>query len=63
MTASPSPGWLVGTLESHLSGEELEKIRPYLRTESWASPSLRLRLFQAEDEIPLRFRLNIELKV
>jgi len=64
VTASLSPGWLVGTLETHLSGEEMEKIRPFLHTESWASPSRRNRLFEVEDEeIPLRFRLNIELKV
>ena len=64
VTASLSPGWLVGTLETHQSGEEMEKIRPFLHTESWASPSRRNRLLEVEDEeIPLRFRLNIELKV
>ncbi|MFS8514687.1 MAG: hypothetical protein LOD87_13360 [Planifilum fulgidum] len=64
MTASLSPGWLVDALETQLSGEELEKIRPFLHTDSWASPSRRNRMLEVEDdEIPLRFRLNIELKV
>jgi hypothetical protein len=65
VAASLSPGWLVDALESHLSGEEMEKIRPFLSTESWASPSRRTRLLhvEEEEEIPLRFRVNIELKV
>lgn len=64
MTTSLSPGWLVGALETHLSGEEMEKIRSFLHTESWASPSQRKHLLELEkEEIPLRFRLNIELKV
>jgi hypothetical protein len=62
--SAPTTDWIWEWLQVHLSQEELEKVEPFLRAESWASPSARRRGWQREpEEIPLRFRLEIDLKV
>lgn len=63
MAITFSCGQIGKLLEEHLTGEELERIWP-LYAESWASPSMRCRMWESEDEeIPLRFHLNIDMKV
>ncbi|OYD09665.1 hypothetical protein [Paludifilum halophilum] len=63
MDPSLPPG-LHERLTMHFTGEELERIRQYLQAESWASPSSRWRRWSEQpEEIPLRFHLDIDMKV
>ncbi|MGF7087299.1 hypothetical protein JOD24_001135 [Kroppenstedtia sanguinis] len=52
-------------MQHQVSGEELEKIQAYMQAESWASPAFRRRNGSVEEEsrIPLRFHLEIDLKM
>ncbi len=64
MPSLSSPGWIYELLQAHLSQEELEQVESFIHAESWASPSARQRdWFQTEEEIPLRYRLEIDMKV
>ncbi|MFC4078037.1 hypothetical protein [Salinithrix halophila] len=64
MDTTSSPGWLRDRLENHFTGEELERIQGYLQAETWASPSSRRHRWSDETlEIPLRFHLDIDMKV
>lgn len=58
-------GWICDCLQHQVSGEELEKIQAYMQAESWASPAFRRRNGSVEEEsrIPLRFHLEIDLKM
>jgi hypothetical protein len=63
MTASLSSGWILEVLKSHLSDEEWDRIQTVMHAESWASPSARKRRWRTEEEeIPLRFTLDIDVK-
>lgn len=64
MLSSSSPGWIYELLKAHLSQEEFMQVESFLHAESWASPSARQRdWFHQEEEIPLRFKLDIDIKV
>ncbi|MBA4495146.1 hypothetical protein ACFO25_10150 [Paenactinomyces guangxiensis] len=64
MSFSPSPGWIYDLLQAHLTQEELKQVESFIYAESWASPSARQRdWFNQEEELPLRFRLEIDMKV
>jgi hypothetical protein len=64
MLSSPSSSWIYHLLQVHLSQAELKQVEPFLRAESWTSPSVLTRdWLQQEEEIPLRFCLNIDMKV
>ncbi|GGA38459.1 hypothetical protein GCM10007416_09210 [Kroppenstedtia guangzhouensis] len=65
MEASLPSGWIRDCLQHQVSGEELEKIQAYMQAESWASPAFRRWRASVEEEsrIPLRFHLEIDLKM
>jgi hypothetical protein len=64
MTTSPSPSWIYELLQTHLSQAELKQVESFIHAESWASPSARQRdWLHQEEEIPLRFHLEIDMKV
>lgn len=63
MDTSLSSRWIHDQLEHHFSDEEMERIRAYMRSESWASPTSR-KMWNGESpvQIPLRFHLDVDLK-
>ena len=59
-----SSDWLTDLLQVHLSPDELEQVNTFLHTETWASPSALQRNWCSQgEELPLRFHLDIDLKV
>jgi hypothetical protein len=63
-TSSLSPSWVLEMLKTHLSEEELKQLAPFIHAEIWASPSAQKRDWLQEDvEIPLRFHLDIDMKI
>ncbi|SEN29640.1 hypothetical protein [Lihuaxuella thermophila] len=59
-----SPSWIYELLQAHLTQEELKRVESFIHAESWASPSARQRdWFLKEEDIPLRFHLEIDMKV
>jgi hypothetical protein len=64
MPSFSSPSWIYELLQTHLTQEELQRVESFIHAESWASPSARQRdWFQKEEEIPLRYHLEIDMKV
>ncbi|MFD1394993.1 hypothetical protein ACFQ49_00575 [Kroppenstedtia eburnea] len=65
MEAFLPSGWICDCLQHQVTGEELEKIQACMQAESWASPAFRRRNGSVEEEsgIPLRFHLEIDLKM
>lgn len=61
---STSPGWLDQLLLTHLPQDDFQKLKTFIYAESWASPSARNRdLFLSKEELPLRFNLDIDVKI
>lgn len=61
---STSPDWLYGLLSTHLPQDSIKKVESFIHAESWASPSARNRdLLLQKEELPLRFHLDIDVKV
>ncbi|MGA9174512.1 MAG: hypothetical protein WBZ33_11125 [Thermoactinomyces sp.] len=58
------PGWVLEFLKTHLSEEELGQLSPFIHAETWASPSAQKRYWPQENaDIPLRFHLEIDMKI
>lgn len=55
--------WISQLLQDHLPEDTLKEMEPWVK-ESWAAPSaLRRDWLEMKEEIPLRFQLNIDVKV
>lgn len=64
MSPSPSPSWIYEWLQQRLSEAELKQVEPFLHAESWAAPSARQRdWLHLGEELPLRFRLDVDMKI
>ncbi|SHE37961.1 hypothetical protein SAMN05444392_101243 [Seinonella peptonophila] len=54
--------WIYDYLKTQLPPHQLDQAKQFLRSDSWISPSARKRLLQSNpEEIPLRFRLDIDV--
>lgn len=64
MNVNQAPDWLTDLLQAHCSSEELDQVKNYLHAETWASPSaLQRNWLEHQDDIPLRFHLEIDMEV
>lgn len=65
LEASLPSRWIRDRLQQQVSSEDLERIQAYMQAETWASPTLRRwnGAHEEESDIPLRFHLDIDLKV
>lgn len=56
--------WLTDLLQVHLSPDELQQANTFLHAETWASPSaLQRNWCDQREDLPLRFHLEIDMKV